>query len=284
MLLNPLTFHSPTSLSEAVKLHSELQNARLQAGGTFLLNSLKLLKRRGVKTPDHVIALNKIPELKGIELRKDALIIKSMTTIDELYQSPHLVDNFSVFKIVCRNISTQQIRNVASVGGNLTCRYTWTEMPAAMIGLDAKMHFVGTDGKEETIAAETFFTAGAKTDKIFTHVTIPREPKASIAYRRVKKTQFVDIPQLSMLIKTTIQNNQFSNTVVSINNCVDFAQRDKTLEDFLNKTKISSNLAQEALKHMDEKIYEKRASDYKRHMFKVCVKSSIEEIVGKIKK
>ena len=284
MLLNPLTFHSPKSLNEAVKLFSELPNPRLQAGGTFLLNSLKLSKKKGLKTPDHVIALNKVPELKGIILEKNQLIIKAMTTIDELFESRDLVDNFAVFKIVCRNISTQQIRNAASVGGNLTCRYTWTEMPAAMIGLGAKMHFIGIDAKEETLDAENFFQNAAKTDKIFTHVSIPREPKALIAYRRVKKTQFVDIPLLSMLIKTSIQNNQFTNTIISINNCVDFAQRDKTLEDFLNKNKVTPTFAEEALKHLDEKIYEKRSSDYKKHMFHHCIKSSLEEIIGKIKK
>src|SRR3989338_2289809 len=139
MLLNLLTFHAPTSLSEAINLYTSLDNVKLQAGGTFLLNSLKLLKRKGTKTPEHIISLNKIDELKGVFEANGKLTIKAMTTINDLYDSPHLNDNLSVLKTVCKNISTNPIRNMATVGGNLTCRYTWTEMPAAMVGLDAQM-------------------------------------------------------------------------------------------------------------------------------------------------
>ena len=120
MLLNPLTFHAPKTIDEAAKLYKDLPGARLQAGGTFLLNALKLQKRKGTKTPEHVISLFKVNDLKGISLTDSEMVIKAMTTIDELFESPYLKDNFSVFKIVCRNISTQQIRNMATVGGNLT--------------------------------------------------------------------------------------------------------------------------------------------------------------------
>ena len=145
MLLNPLTYHSPKSLKEALGLYSSLENARLQAGGTFLLNSLKLLKRNDAKTPNHVIGLNKIPELKRITLTKESLTIGSMTTITEIFESPNLADNFKILRQVCRNISTTPIRNMATLGGNLTCRYTWTEMPAVMIGLSAQMFFLGAE-------------------------------------------------------------------------------------------------------------------------------------------
>ena len=86
MLLNPLTFHTPKTLREVIELQSKLENVRLQAGGTFLLNSLKLLKRRGTKTPDHVISLYKVHDLRGIEADQDRMVIKAMTTIDELFE------------------------------------------------------------------------------------------------------------------------------------------------------------------------------------------------------
>ncbi len=278
MLLNPLTFHAPNSLGEAAKLYRSLENVKLQAGGTFLLNALKLQKRKGAKTPDHVVSLHKINELKGIEVDAAKMTIKSMTTITDLFDSDKLADNFSVFHIVCRNISTQPIRNMATVGGNLTCRYTWTEMPAAMIGLEAKMHFMDADGKEEILEAEDFYKNAAKTDKLFTHVTIARDKKCAIAYRRVRKTQFVDIPLLSLLIKTTFQDKKFTNTRVSINNCVNFAQRDLKLEGFLNGKKASASLAQEALENLTTDIYDIRSTDYKKHMFRVSIKSAIEEL------
>ena len=115
MLLNPVTFHTPQTLSEAVQLYGRLDSVKIHAGGSFLLNSLKLLKRTGTKTPANIISLRKIEELKGISLDQEKLTIKAMTTIDELFAFPCLEDNFNVFRIVCRNISTQPIRNMATV-------------------------------------------------------------------------------------------------------------------------------------------------------------------------
>ena len=88
MLLNPLTFHAPKTLSEAASLYSSLESVKLQAGGTFLLNSLKLLKRKGNKTPEHIINLKKVDELKGVSEENGQLIIKSMTTINDLDRFP----------------------------------------------------------------------------------------------------------------------------------------------------------------------------------------------------
>jgi CO/xanthine dehydrogenase FAD-binding subunit len=280
MLLNPLTFHTPASLNEAVQLYTSLENVKLQAGGTFLLNSLKLLKRNGAKTPEHIISLRKIKELKGVSEDKNKLIIKAMTTISELSESPLLKDNLSVFKLVTKNISTQPIRNMATVGGNLTCRYTWTEMPAVMLGLGADLHFIGKGGREETMSAENFFKAAAKTDKIFTHLSVLKDPETSVAYQRVSKTPNVDIPLLSLLIKTTFNGGRFTDTRVGINNCVAFAQRDHRLEDFLNRSRRSEETVREALNHLDEPIYDTRSSDYKKHMFRICVKKALTDLIN----
>ena len=283
MLLNPLTFYSPTSLSEALTLYRTLGEVRLLAGGTFLLNSLKLLKKRRIKTPQNVISLKRIKELKEICADQETLTIGSMTVINDLFNSPFLTDNFAVLRTVCRNISTQPIRNMATVGGNLTCRYTWTEMPVVMIGLEADLHFMGSDGQSQIIPVEEFFRNAAKTDKILTHIIIKKDKKATIAYRRVKKSPYVDIPLLSVFVKAYFTGDRFTNTRVVINNCVAFAQRDRVLEDFLNQSICSNGIAQEALEHLDQTIYQTRSSDYKQQMFRVSIKNAIAELIQKRK-
>jgi len=281
MLLNPLTFHAPTSLSEAAQLYTSLESVKLQAGGTFLLNSLKLLKKKGSKTPEHIISLRKIDELKGISEDGDRLVIKAMTTISDILDSPLLTGNMEALKTVARDIATNPVRNMATVGGNLTCRYTWTEMPVVMVGLEASLHFMGPEDQEEIISAEEFFKTAAKTDKIFTHISIKKNPTASITYQRIKKSPNVDIPLLSLLIKTNFDGDQFTNTRVGINNCVAFAQRDYKLEDFLNQSVCSEKIAQEALDHIDKPIYDTRSSDYKKYIFRVSIKNAIAELIEK---
>ncbi|MBP9854080.1 MAG: FAD binding domain-containing protein [Candidatus Omnitrophica bacterium] len=280
MLLNTFTFHTPKTIREWTGLHGKLENAKLQAGGTFLLNQLKLLKRNGVKTPQHIISLQKIDELKGISIEGNSLIIKSMTTISDIYANNDVVKNLPVLKLVCKNISTQPIRNMATIGGNLTCRYTWTEMPAVAIGLGAKLHFVDESLQEHIIDPEDFFKNAAKTEQLLTKISFPLDSTAKVSYRRVKKSQFVDIPLLSLIIRTNVHGKSFKNTRVALNNCVEFAQRDSALEEFLNTQSISKKLAEEALDHITETIYDKRSSDYKKHMFRVSLKQAITELVG----
>jgi carbon-monoxide dehydrogenase medium subunit len=278
MLLNPLTLHLPKTPLEAAKLYKELEDSKVLAGGTFLLNSMKLLKHKGTKTARNVLSLAKVDELKGVSLQGDTLTIKAMTRINELLETPLPNGHLNILHTVCKNISTNPIRNMATVGGNLTCRYTWTEMGAVMIALDAKMHFLGPDGKEEMIAAEDFFKNAARSENLFTHVTLKTNPAAKTAYRRVKKTIHVDVPMLALCIKTEIKGKQWYNTRIGINNGVAFAQRDTSLEDFLNKSTSVPDLGAQALEHLTVAIYDTRSSDYKKHMFRISLKSMIEEL------
>ncbi len=281
MLLKPFNLHTPKRLAAALELYGALPDVRLQAGGTFLLNNLKTLKRKGAKTPQHVISLFHIPELKGISREGGHVIIKSMTTIDEIYNSSQLTGKSSILHIAAKNISSQLIRNMATLGGNLTCRYTWTEMPATMIALEARLHFTGTNGEEIAVPAQEFFKNAAKTDKVFTHVTIAEDASVAMAYFRAKKSPYVDIPLLSLCIKTRPVQGRFSETIVAVNNCVTFAQRDYVLEGFLNENHIRPGIEEQALAYLDEAIYDTRSSDYKKHMFRVGIKHAIRDLIGK---
>jgi CO/xanthine dehydrogenase FAD-binding subunit len=280
MLINPLTYHSPKSLKEATQLYATLGDVKILAGGTFLLNSLKLLKRKGTKTTANILSLRKIEELKGVKADDQAMTIGAMTIINDLFDSPLLTDNFKVLHTVCRNISTNPIRNMATVGGNLTCRYTWTEMGAVMIAFDAQMHFMDAEGKESSVSAEDFFKNAARADKIFTHVTLKRDKTARFAYRRVRKTMHVDVPLLAVCVKTNFKEGKLTNSRVTVNNGTAFAQRDYILEKFLENAPARLETAQEALDHLDTNIYDKRSDDYKSHMFRVSIKSALAELIN----
>jgi CO/xanthine dehydrogenase FAD-binding subunit len=278
MLLRPFTLHAPTTIVEAAKLQATLEDARILAGGTFLLNSLKLMKRKGSKTPAHVISLRKIKELKNIRVENNTLLIGAMTIVNDLYDSPLLTHNTAILRSVCKNISTNPIRNMATVGGNLTCRYTWTEFGSVMVALEANMHFIDQDGQEEIVSAENFFTNAAKSDKIFSHVSIKIDNSASVAYQRVKKSANVDIPLLAVCVKTNLVEKKFTNTRVTVNSGSAFAQRDQKLENFLDTQTAHPGLEIEALDHLESEIYDKRSDDYKKHIFRISLKNAIKEI------
>ncbi len=279
MLLNPITYHAPKTIPEAAQLQAALEDARILAGGTFLLNNLKQLKKKGLKTPKNIVSLKNIPELRGISANENQLTIKSMTVINDIFNSPLLKDNFSVLKTVCRNISTNPIRNMATLGGNLTSRYTWTELGAVLIALEANMHFIGAAGQETVVSVEDFFKNNARSPGILTHVAIKRTKNQTFAYQRVRKMSYVDVPLLAICLRTTFQGDRFSDTRVAVNNCVNFARRDSTLEEFLNKSLSKNGVAEESLHHLDMALYDTRADEYKKAVFRVHLREAVKELI-----
>jgi len=284
MLLEPFNFHSPKNTTEAIKLCEGLDKYRILAGGTFLINNLKLLKRKGLKAPEHIISLSKISDLNGILKAKDTLTIKAMTSINAIAASTDLDGYSEAIKTAAEGIATTPIRNMATIGGNLTCRYTWTELPAVMIALGANMHFLRKNGKENIIPAEEFYKNGAKTTELFEKVTIKEQPSSFASYQRVSKLSEIDIPLLAVCIKATINKNKFSDTRVVINNTKEFAQRDTKLENFLNTSSCDAKVSDEALKHLDKILYAAEGDDYKSHISGTCVKNAITELISKSKK
>ena len=84
MLLNQLTLHLPKTSLEAARLYKELEDSKVLAGGTFLLNSMKLLKHKGTKTARNILSLSQVDELKGVSFQGDTLTIRAMTRINDL--------------------------------------------------------------------------------------------------------------------------------------------------------------------------------------------------------
>ena len=90
-------------------------DARMLAGGTDLL---ALMKER-VAEPGTVINLKSIPGLDRIEVRDDGVRIGALVTLSELASSEDLAAGWPALRATALSAATPQIRNVATVGGNL---------------------------------------------------------------------------------------------------------------------------------------------------------------------
>ncbi|MFH1360804.1 MAG: FAD binding domain-containing protein [Candidatus Omnitrophota bacterium] len=280
MLLNPFTYHAPKNLKEANHLMSSLDDFRLLAGGTFLINQLKNFKKKDLKTPGHIVSLKRIDELKEIRADAKSLTIGSMTTLSELLTSSHLKDNALILKGVCQNIATNPIRNMATVGGNLMSRYTWAELGTVLIALDAKMHFSGPTKEEgKTQSVESFFESGAKTEKILKSIAISKNKNDRLVYKRTPKLSCVDIPLFGICIKASFEEKKLANARVVVNNGISFARRDSVLEEFLNTSEGKDSLIEESVHHLDSELYDVRSDDYKKNLFRITIKNALKDLI-----
>src|SRR3954454_8206368 len=172
MLLREVEYARPASVEEAVRLLSEHDGARALAGGQTLIN---VMKARAA-SPDVLIDLNRLADLKGIDLASDGTVsIGAMVTYTELMDSAEARAR-PILGEVCAQIADVQVRNRCTIGGNVCSNDPTNHLPPLMVALGATMHILSGDG-ERTVAAEEFFLGvymtAAGPGELLTKISVP---------------------------------------------------------------------------------------------------------------
>src|SRR5213593_1599998 len=152
MLLREVEYARPTSVDEAVRLLEANDGARALAGGQTLIN---VMKARAA-SPDVLVDLNGLEELKGIDLGPDGIVsIGAMATYSELTGSAEARAR-PMLGEVCAQIADVQVRNRGTVGGNVCSNDPTNHLPPLMVAVGATMTVLGQGG-ERQVRAEEFF-------------------------------------------------------------------------------------------------------------------------------
>jgi carbon-monoxide dehydrogenase medium subunit len=180
MLLREVEYARPASVQEAVRLLSEHDGARALAGGQTLIN---VMKARAA-SPDVLIDLEELGELKGIELRPDGTVeIGAMTTYAEVMDSAEARAR-PILGEVCAQIADVQVRNRGTVGGNVCSNDPTNHLPPLFVALGATMTIVGGNGGR-TVSAEEFFVGvymtAAGPGELLTRISVPAGKKDGFA-------------------------------------------------------------------------------------------------------
>jgi aerobic carbon-monoxide dehydrogenase medium subunit len=172
VLLREVEYAKPASVAEALALLSANEGARALAGGQTLVN---VMKARAA-SPDMLVDLNGLDELKGVELAADGtLSIGPMTTYTELVDSVEARAR-PILGEVCAQIADVQVRNRGTIGGNLCSNDPTNHLPPLMAAIGAQLTITGADG-ERTVPASEFFLGvymtAAGPGELLTRITIP---------------------------------------------------------------------------------------------------------------
>src|SRR5579862_9112871 len=152
MLPREVGYARPTSVAEAIGLLADNEGARALAGGQTLVSVMKAR----VASPDALVDLNGLDELKGVELRPDgSLEIGAMTTYTDIVESAEARAR-PILGEVCAQIADVQVRNRGTIGGNICANDPTNHLPPLMVALGATMTILGADG-ERTVPADDFF-------------------------------------------------------------------------------------------------------------------------------
>ena len=172
MLLREVEYVKPASVADALSLLAANDGARALAGGQTLIN---VMKARAA-SPDVLVDLNGLADLKGIELAGDGtLTIGAMTTYTELAQSAEAKARPILGEVVS-TIADVQVRNRGTVGGNVCANDPTNHLPPLLTAIGARFHIASAAGEREVPAEEFFlgvYMTAVGTGELLTKITIP---------------------------------------------------------------------------------------------------------------
>src|SRR5512132_2534921 len=152
MLLREVEYARPATVEEAIALLSEHDGARALAGGQTLVN---VMKARAA-SPDFLVDLNRLEELRGIDLGSDGTVsIGAMVTYSELMGSAEARAR-PILGEVCSQIADVQVRNRGTIGGNVCSNDPTNHLPPLMAAIGVQFTIASQSG-ERTVASSEFF-------------------------------------------------------------------------------------------------------------------------------
>ena len=178
MLLREVSYARPGTVEEAIELLAQNDGARALAGGQTLLN---VMKQRAA-SPDVLVDLGRLDELRTISVSGASLEIGAMTTLTSLMRSSEVEVTRPILAEVAATVADVQVRNRGTLGGNICVNDPTNHFPPLLVALDASMTVASVDG-ERTVPAEEFFVGVFETTfregELLTKVTVPAGGKGA---------------------------------------------------------------------------------------------------------
>jgi carbon-monoxide dehydrogenase medium subunit len=205
----PLEIYQPTSLEEASRLVKEKgPGGRFLAGGTDLVIAMK---EKGL-VPKYVVDLKRIPGLCGIRENGDGSIsIGALTTMRDIETSALIVKKYPFLALSAAEVGSIQIRNRATIGGNMANATPSADVAPGLIALNALAKISGPDG-ERSVPLEEFFRGPGQTvmtaSEILTEINIPKtSPRLVGEYIKFSPREMMDLAYVGVAVAYALGEN-----------------------------------------------------------------------------
>lgn len=276
-------YFAPTSEAEALKLlASEDLKANPIAGGTDLLVGMK---ERGLRT-ECLVALGRIPELRVIAVAENgALTVGATATLREVETSPLVLQGWPALAQAVGTIGSVQVRNTATLGGNLANASPAADSASMLIALQAQLELASVHGTR-TIAVEDFFVGPKRSvlvpGEIIRRVIVPPTPEGhKAAYAKFGPREAVDIAIVGVAVALELSHDSTCRSArVAMGAVAPTPMRSPGAEAALLGELSEARLGQAAEAAMKDcrPVDDLRASAlYRRHLVGAMLKQAVRE-------
>ena len=271
MLLREFEYERPATVEDAVAILSSREGARVLAGGQTLVNVMKL---RAI-SPDVVVDVTRIPELKGVTVGEDGwLVIGAATTYAEIVESDEALTLRPLVAEVAGMIADVQVRNRGTIGGNVCLSDPTNHFPPLMVALGAMMTVRGREGERQIPAHEFFlgvYMTAVAPGELLTKITVPAGARDGFDAVTIGK-------EGTCIVNAAASLDAPDGTRVVLG-CVDAVPvRASALEGRLNGD-LSERAAREAARGTGASLQPPSdvhaSADYRRHLAEVCAARAV---------
>lgn len=220
---------------------------KIIAGGTDLLIAI----RKGKYLPQALVDITFIPGMDEINYKEDKLKIGANMTHESICAETEIANDYIALVEACSQVGSPQIRNLATVGGNVCNAAPSAETVPALIALGCNVKISGPSGVRE-VALEKFFKGPSENilgeAEFVTHLELNQTPtNADSAYLRLSPRRALDLPVVNVGVYVELDSNKsFSNVRICLGSVAPTPIRATLSEEALIGQNLSEDLVMEA--------------------------------------
>jgi xanthine dehydrogenase FAD-binding subunit len=196
-------YKQPTSLGEAIQALSSAAGPVMPlAGGTDLLLDLKQGRHPHVHT---LVDLTSVPEMTALEVRGEEVFIGAAVPVNRIALDPLVARHAQALVEACDLIAGPQVRNTATLGGNVAHALPAADGTIALTALDAQAEIAGRSGSRRMPLTSLFLGPGKsaikKGEELIVGFYLPRIKKGQAScFKRIMRPQGVALPILNCAV------------------------------------------------------------------------------------
>ena len=244
--------------------------AKLIAGGHSLL---PLMKFR-LAAPAYLVDINRLDELKYVREQDGHLLIGALTRHCDIESNTLIKENAGLLATATHHVGDPQVRHRGTIGGAIAHGDPASDIPSALLALNAMVVVTGLDGSRE-IPIDDFFVGFLETDlkedEMLTQIKVPSAPDAKWSFQKFnRRAQDWAIVGASILI-----NNGQSG--VSLVNMHSTPFRATAVEEAISTGANALEASEQAAEGAEPTADINASIDYRKHLARVLVKRGLEE-------
>lgn len=280
--MKPFDYFAPRSLSEAVEILARYDgDARPVAGGTDLLLKMKA----GRLAPKAIVNIKRLPELRGLAFNSQ-LSLGALITLEEIRRSPIIRKHYPALSDTANTMASVQIRNLATVGGNMCNAAPSADLAPILIALNAIARIAGPASRgERRVLLEDFFTGPGKSvlapDELLVSLEVPL-PVGPSVYLKQSPREHMDIAVVGVGLALRTKNGQCESVRIVLGAVAPAPLRVRKAEDELTGGPLTADRIDRAARLAAQEakpIDDVRGSVwYRRRMVEVMTRRGLETL------